>query len=190
MPGPYVAAVEHQGVCNAGEIQAFITACGDMYDAPACNAWLAANVASVDDAGTSCGNCIFAPMNNGGVWSDPSGGFRPNYPGCVQILDSANGAACATPYRDVRACEAVACEPCSKYPSGSPHPGFAAPRGGDCPTTSDGSVCAAYVSAFSSGCAADRAADGGGAFVTCSTGAAAGIWDPDYAFILSLICGS
>src|SRR5580658_9518736 len=79
----YVAAMAHQGQCTADAITAFITACGDMGTGTTCAAWQAANVAGATadggGVGNACGNCIFAPMNNGATWTDPEGNFLPNY---------------------------------------------------------------------------------------------------------------
>ena len=165
--------VPNQQVCGTQQIADFVTACGDQGTQAACNTWMAANMAGDAGAGTACGNCIMAPKNNGGVFTDVTGGyFAPNYGACLELLDKTNGAACATAYNNVTDCEGIACDSCTKGV-------------GACVNAADQGSCASYLSAANTACAADNA--DGGTFATCAP-------DPqgqngDYTFIISLICG-
>jgi hypothetical protein len=173
----YVAATANQGLCSATDISAFTAACGDSGSETACNTWQTANVKQEGGAGTACGNCIFAPMNNGGVWTDPEGYFEPNYGGCIQLTDATHGAACAAAFDAVSGCEGVACDACSGTDYSS------------CQSNVDGmgGGCSSFASTASSACMTDTA--DGGALSTCSPGAASMTQDPDFTYIIGLICG-
>jgi hypothetical protein len=179
MTPTFVAAVANQGVCSASDISAFLAACGSNGSQTACDNWQNANVMNVGmegGAGTACGNCIIAPMNNGGTWSDSNGFFQPNYGGCVQITDPTSaGTMCAGAVVNRLGCEGVACDSCTiyQYPS--------------CATSADSTGCGQYLSAYSSACMADLAA--GGALSTCRPGAGKNS-DIDFTYIVTLICGS
>jgi hypothetical protein len=174
----YVAATASQGLCSATDISAFTAACGDSGTSTTCGAWQTANVQQEGGAGTPCGNCIFAPMNNGGTWTDPEGFFEPNYGACIQLTDATNGAACAAAFNAISGCEAVGCDSCSSesdYES--------------CESSVDGTggSCASFASTATTACKTDLA--DGGALGTCSPGAASGTLNPDFTYIIGLICG-
>jgi hypothetical protein len=183
-PPAYVPAVAHQGVCTVDAVAAFVSACADTNDAAApCDAWRKMNVAGALDggAGTACGNCIFAPGNNGAVWVDPAGFVFPNYGACMQLTDSTNGTLCATAYNNYNACNGVACGYC---------PTPSAPSG--VPDVNDLAACqsAALVGGCNSfdaklnACAPDFQLDGGAFFVCSPTGGS-----EDWSYIATLICG-
>jgi hypothetical protein len=174
----YVPAVANQGACTAGEITAFINVCGDNYDPNMCGRWLSFNISTDAGAGTACGDCIFASNNAGGTWSDPNGIFNPNYAGCIQLVDSAHGAACAAALNNANACDGVACDfPCMMATNTAYY---------DCLTAAAGGECMMYTSAAEGACTTDFA--DGGANDTCMPGKGMG-QNPDYQFILTLICG-
>jgi hypothetical protein len=172
----------HQGVCTAAAITAFVTACGDGSTNTSCGTWQAANVAGgeADGAGTgnACGNCIFAPMNNGATWTDPMMFFSPNYAACIQLTDTSGGAACAAAFNNAGGCEAVACDSC---------PGNGPNDFENCVVAADMGSCNSYATTEETACKTDFA--DGGAANTCSPGAATGKQDPDLTFIATLICG-
>jgi hypothetical protein len=175
-------------VCSPSDISAFITACGDNGGDPMCSTWLSANVAGEGGAGTACGNCIAAPAkNNGAVFVDvlrgANGGLNydalmPNYAACIQLLDPTNGPACAAAMDTYSMCDNLACDPCYNM---SQFEGMA------CDSTTP-SGCVSYSNTQTTACMTDMA--DGGAQDTCSPGQASGASDPDYQFILTLICGS
>jgi hypothetical protein len=181
----YVAAVVHQGTCTASAVSAFVTACGDTGTATTCAAWQAANVAggATDGGGTgnACGNCIFAPMNNGGVWTDPDNFFSPNYGACIQLTDATHGAACAAAFNDTAGCDGVACDNACP-PGDTSAADFQA-----CDSAANTGSCNSYAMAEVSGCSTDFA--DGGAAGTCSPGAATATLNPDLTYIATLICG-
>jgi hypothetical protein len=181
----YTNASEHQGVCSATDIGAFIAACGDNGMDSTCNPWIAANVAGEGGAGSACGNCIVTPANSGGAWVDVVAGLNqsglyPNYAGCLQILDPTNGPACGAAMNAASACESVACDAC--YGNGNR-------QGAACDNTiqATGGECASYYNTANSACMADFAM--GGANDMCTPGMG-NTTDPDWQFILTLICGS
>lgn len=182
--GAYVAATAHQGACNTSQINAFITACGDNGTATSCDAWQTANVAGDNGgggAGTNCGNCIFAPQNNGATWTDPDGFFEPNYGACIQLTDTTHGTACATALENASGCEGVACD--NACPANDSNPAdFEA-----CINAADNGSCHTYATNEDSACATDFA--DGGAVSTCSPGAASNTLNPDFQYITTLICG-
>jgi hypothetical protein len=170
---PYVAAVGNLGVCATGDVSAFVTACGVNGSQTTCDNWQNTNLASDAGPGTACGNCIFAPMNNGGTWTDVNGYFLPNYAGCIQLTDpSSAGTACATALDDRQGCEGLACDMCTS--------------GKACITAVDSAGCSQYVSAFDSSCTSELA--DGGAVPTCFPGGAANP-DLDLSYVVTLICG-
>jgi hypothetical protein len=172
-PPPYVGALPNQGDCTAVEISEFIAACGDGTSSTTCEGWAESNVDG--DAATRCGKCILAKDNNGGVWRDPKGYAYPNYAACIQITDPINGAACAAAYDHATACDGVACDMCS-----------AADFSG-CVQAAAAGECNSLVVAQEAACATDFA-DGGAAQI-CSPGAATMTRNPDYTYIITLICG-
>jgi len=178
----YATAVAHQGKCEASDIAAFVAVCGDNYGTGAgCTAWWIANVAGDAGTGTACGNCIAAPGNNGGSWSDPtsvqgSEAF-PNYGACIQLLDPTNGPACAAALDNISACEGLQCDDC---PDGDTYTA--------CQATVDAAICSTYNTTWESACTTDDADGGVGS--TCSPGSASMAYDPDFTFIINLVCGS
>jgi hypothetical protein len=117
-------------------------------------------------------------MNNGGTWSDPLGIFYPNYAGCIQLLDSSGGAACAGALNNASACNGVACDfPCMMASNTEYF---------NCLTTATGGECMTYANTANSACMGDFA--DGGASATCTPGMGMA-QNPDFQFILTLICG-
>jgi hypothetical protein len=170
---PYVAAVGQQGVCAPGDVSAFVTACGNGGSQTMCDSWQNANVASDAGAGTACGNCIIAPMNNGGTWSDVNGYFLPNYGGCIQLTDTTSaGTMCATALDNQQGCEGLACDTCSRTSFQS------------CLMSADSTGCSQYITAASSACTSDVV--DGGAIGTCISSN----FDRDLSYVVTLICGS
>jgi len=181
----YVAAVAHQGACASTDISAFITAC---VTAPSgCQAWLAANVAGAEadggGAGTTCGNCIFAPQNNGGVWLDPNFYFGPNYAGCIQLTDPTNGTACATAWNNLNGCDGNYCD--------IPYQMQGATQVQCCDQLVEGSggTCNSYSTAFTTACAPDLSPDAGAAAASCFPGTGSTAQQTDLTYIIGLICG-
>jgi hypothetical protein len=160
-------------VCSPTDVGAFVTACGSNGSQTACDNWQNANLASDAGPGTACGNCVIAPMNNGGTWSDVNGYFLPNYAGCIQLTDPTNGTMCATALNNRQGCEGLACDSCTSYQT--------------CVTSVDSTGCSQYTSAFRSACMSDLA--DGGAVATCAPGAASNNPDLDLSYIVTLICG-
>ncbi len=183
-PAAYTAAVPNQNLCTTTDITAFVGACGDSATPTSCNDWITSNVAGVADggAGTACGNCIVAPMNNGALWVDSLGGLSPNYGACVQLLDPSQGTACAGAYDDLAGCYGVACD--TACPANDP---TLTADIGACFTAAKMGSCMSYATAEKSACATDLA--DGGAVSTCSPGAATNQIDPDLTYIANLICG-
>jgi hypothetical protein len=182
-PMTYTNATAHQGVCAATDINNFIVACGDNGSETTCNTWQNANVAgSVDGgAGTTCGNCIFSPQNNGGTWTDPEMFFLPNYAACIQLTDPTNGLACAKAFDNISGCEGVACDFCMSESTTT------AEDSTDCINAANMGSCSTYETAEQTACATDLA--DGGAAQTCSPGGGV-TQNPDFTYIITLICGS
>jgi hypothetical protein len=178
-PMTFTAATAHQGECSPTDVSAFTTACGDMGSNSACEAWFTANVKGDGGAGTACGNCIAAPDNNGGAWLDPFGVPYPNYGACIALQDPTNGPTCAGAFNAFQGCLGFACDLC-----------MSTAEGNACVTTEEGTGggCASYLSTGQTDCKSDFA--DGGAFNTCSPGAASMTENPDYTYIITLICGS
>jgi hypothetical protein len=181
----YTNTTASPGACSATDIGAFVMACGDNGSDAMCNPWIAANVAGEGGAGTACGNCIVTPANNGGAWVDVvaglnQGGLYPNYAGCIQILDPTNGPACGAAMNTYSGCESVACDGCY---GNSNRQGMAC----DNTISATGGECASYYSTFQSACMVDMAM--GGANDKCTPAMGNG-FDPDWQFILTLVCGS
>jgi len=181
-PPAYVPSVAHQGACTSAEIADFVSACITSTSGAPCEAWQLMNLG--DGGATPCGDCIFAPDDNGGVWVDPGGGFFPNVAGCMQLEDPTNGPACAAAYNIISACNGVACDSrclgkgvCSELAECN-----------DCITASNEGSCNAYAISVGKDCAADYA--DGGALDLCSPGWAMGEQAPTYSLVIGLICGS
>ncbi len=174
-PQPYATATGHKGVCTAADISAFTAACGDNGSNAACQAYQTSNTG---DAGTACGNCIFDPTNAGATWVDQMGYFGPNYGACIQLLDPTNGAACATALDNLNDCLGFECDDCADSTTFQ-----------TCSQTVGGAggVCNSYVAPDQTKCATDLG--DGGVGNQCSPGAASGKQDPDWQFIINLICG-
>ncbi len=186
-PPGYTKTVPQPGVCTAAEITAFETACGDAYTASACDAWLTANIAPGDaGGGTACGNCIFTPTTvayQGAAYlacDDTSCVFDPNYEACVAIVDPTNGPACAAAWDPLQQCSGAQCGDC----------GTAATYG-TCSDTvaATGGACSQYASQFATGCATDLGDGGAPAIKHCTPGGGTTL-DPDWTFIINLVCGS
>jgi hypothetical protein len=173
----YVSATKHQGKCTSAQTTAFETACGDAGTVTTCSAWQTANVATDAGAGTACGNCILNPNNAGAAWSDPNGEFGPNYAGCIQLTDPKNGGpACAPALDNLDACEGLECDDCADSATYQ-----------TCATAVDGAICSSYLSTAQTACATDFA--DGGAATTCQPGGGTTA-NPDWTFIITLICGT
>jgi hypothetical protein len=181
-PMTYTATTVTAGVCAAADITAFETACGDSFSMTACDAWFAANVAGVMDggAGTACGNCMVPAADNGPVYIDPAGYIGPNYTACIQLTDPTNGPTCAPLYQAAVGCNDVGCDACTTDADYTKCLGIV-------DGTSGG--CASYISAATSPCMTDLG-DGGVASTMCSPGAATMKVDPNYTFIINLVCGT
>jgi hypothetical protein len=183
--------VEHQGVCSSSAITAFETACGDKSTQTSCQTWLTANTAGADGGGgTACGNCIL-PANATGTGgasfvtfdSMGNGYFGPNYPGCIQLLDKANGAKCAGAYYNLFSCLGLECNLCT----GTAGDGTAQdPEACEENDVATGAVCAGYLSPYQTDCMSDNA--DGGVADQCSPGGGT-TQDPDWTYIITLICG-
>jgi hypothetical protein len=181
-PPTYAVATGHQGLCTTEGIAAFVAECADPSDSgTSCANWQNTNVAGDGGSGTACGNCIFAPENNGAVWVDPGGLISPNYAGCIQLIDALNGTACAMAYNNYGACNGVACDYC-------PNPN--APS--DVTGVNDLEACTS--AALLGGCntfnaqldACNSDFEDGGALFTCSPSAGQA---QDWTYIATQICG-
>jgi hypothetical protein len=178
-PSAFVAATAHQGTCATADITAFIAACGDNQSATSCGTWQDANVAGVMSAaatGTACGNCIFPTANNGGAWVDESGEFVPNFGGCLQILDPAHGTACGTAFDNDFGCAQFACSSCTSDTINA------------CQTAANAGSCNSYQTTSLTECAPELGTDGAG--LACFPAGTSNLIDPDWSFIVNLICGS
>jgi hypothetical protein len=183
--------VAHQGVCAAADISAFEKACGDNATNATCMAWQTANVANGDaGAGTACGNCILTSnaAGTGGatlITFDSMGGgyFEPNYPGCIQILDTSGGSACAGAYYNLFSCLGLECNLCTGTAGDGTSEDPVACQNAD---VGAGGICASYLSPYQTKCATDNA--DGGVATQCSPGNGA-TFDPDWNLIIGLICG-
>jgi hypothetical protein len=194
---PYTATtwtnvVAHQGVCQATDISAFEEACGDNATQTTCDAWLTANLAGVDGGGgTACGNCILPAnaLGTGGASfvtfdSMMNGYFEPNYPACIQILDPTSGSACAGAYYNLFSCVGLECNDCT----GTAGDGTSEdPEACDLAVEGTGAICASYFGPYQTRCATDDA--DGGIADQCSPGGGTTL-DPDWSFIINLICGA
>jgi hypothetical protein len=168
--------------CTSADISAFITACISATSPTPCDDWQTANIAGVADgsAGTACGNCIFPADSMGDVTNagptyilPSSNKFAANYAGCVQVLDSTNGAACGLAYDNWTDCDDYACGACADSDFGG------------CQSYVDGTGQACATAYMSTQACTSDAADGG-AFNTCQTGVAA----TDFTTIINLFCGT
>jgi hypothetical protein len=171
-PAAYTNATEHQGVCGASATAAFVAACGSAGTPSTCDAWEAANVASDAGAGNACGNCVVAPLNNGGAWADPRGALSPNYGACVQILDPNGGSTCAAAFDDAIGCEGIACDTC---------PAATRPA---CVKATDMGSCSTFAGAKGIACAPLQSFLG-----MCQPSNVTGNPDDDLTFIVGLVCG-
>lgn len=177
IPEPYAAPKAHQGACDSTGIAAFITACASVaLNDPTCAAWLVSNVAGLEDgggAGTTCGNCIFAPDNNGGVHLDPNLELWPNYAGCVAIEDPKNGATCAPADQSFFDCVNQQCDDCATQSAAN-----------SCATAASQGICSSETTTADTNCQPDIV--DGGALNTCSSASLL----TDYQYIVQLICGN
>jgi hypothetical protein len=174
-------------VCSEADVSAFVAACGDLGTQSSCAAWQQLNTAGPDGGGgTACGNCILDRANTGasfvsqaipGQWRF----FGPNYGACIQILDPVSGGACAPDYDALEDCDDVQCSGCAYWAYsacaadanhvGTPYTGACAKQGLD----------------VESACAPDFV--DGGVANACMPGMGLNA-DPDWRFIIPLICGS
>jgi hypothetical protein len=184
--------------CTSADISGFISACiASTATNATCNTWQTNNLAGGMDgggAGTACGNCIFPSDSQGnatntgatytitiGTGANASSFFGPNYGGCVQLLDSTNGAACALAMDNLNNCESQACtfdglDQCSQ---------------------SDYDTCVTYVTGTGQGCntaynaqSACTADDAdGGAAQTCSPSGGTN-QTTDFTYIINQFCGT
>ena len=183
--------VPHQGVCSATDISTFEKACGDGATNTTCGAWQTANLPGADGGGgTACGNCIL-PSNSTGTGgasfvtfdSAMGGYFGPNYPGCIQIMDTTGGAACAGAYDNLFECLGLECNLCTGTAGDMTSQDPAACQTAD---VGAGGLCASYLSPYQTKCMADNA--DGGVAAKCNPGNGA-TQDPDWNLIIGLICG-
>jgi len=117
-------------------------------------------------------------MNNGGTWFDPVGNFGPNYAACIQLLDATHGAACAAAFNNANGCNGYACDTACMNASNNAYD--------NCLMAASTGACMQYAATETSACAADSV--DGGAEMTCAPGMG-NRQDPDFQFILTLICG-
>jgi hypothetical protein len=175
---PYATVTATPGVCGSDEIQAFVTACGDNQTQTSCMDWLSATDGGASDA---CGTCIegsSSNTSNGAIYFDVGGGLEPNYGACIQLTDTTHGAACGAAVNNVIDCVATACDMCADQTSYD-----------TCTTTeySSSGSCASYGSTESTACANDTG--DAGAIATCQPGGGTS-QDPDYTYIINLVCGT
>ena len=176
-PQAWTAPVVHAGACATADISAFLTACiATAATQATCDAWFNSNVATDAAAGTACGNCIFEPNNNGATWSDQFGYFSPNYGACIQLTDPTHGAACGPAYAGILDCEGYECDSCA---DGATYQ--------TCAQSVDGAICSQYVTTLQSACATDLA--DGGAGQVCFPSAGGSTNEPDFQYIINLMCG-
>jgi hypothetical protein len=186
--GPTYAPVKAEpGSCTAADISAFEAACGDQGSGSACDAWQTANTAGADGGGgTACGNCIFTPPNipwQGAAYVtyDSTGGtFGPNYEGCIQLVDPTNGPGCAAAWDPLQQCVGLQCDDCTTSATYGTCYDTVAGKGG---------ICASYYSPFSTACTTDLGADGGAPAIKECTPGGGTTQNPDWNFIINLICG-
>ena len=179
----YVPVTPNQAVCATADIAAFVKACGDGATQTTCGNWQAVNSAGGQadggGAGTACGNCILSQNGQNSAY------FGPNYPGCIQILDATNGAACAAAQANVDLCFGLECNLCTgTFGDGTaqdPQICDVAAAG------AAGDLCYSAYTSFQTKCATDDA--DGGIASQCSPGSATGKADPDWYFIIGLVCG-
>ena len=186
MPMAYAPVIPQKGACTAADISAFAAACGDQATSTSCDSWLTANLAGVDGGGgTTCGNCIIpaqAPTVQGAGYvtcdsRQQNCDFAPNYEGCVQLVDPTHGPACAAAWDSVSQCEGWQCDDCA---SSSDYTA--------CQTSVDQGICQSYEPPFKKACLTDLA-DGGAATTTCEPGGGT-TQNPDWTFIINLMCGA
>jgi len=113
-PPLYVPAGVDKGACTSAQIDAFFDAClaSSSTDAT-CSAGFGASAPAADIA---CGACLLTPQTTtswGPVVSYSVGTVSLNVAGCMEILGSANGLACARAYEAANACESYACANCT-----------------------------------------------------------------------------
>lgn len=181
-PVTYVPATTGTNECASGDISAFVTACVTGSNTQTtCPAWFAANVAGGEadggGAGNACGNCIAAPNNNGGIWSDPNGYFAPNYAGCIQLTDSTNGSTCAAAFNQANGCDGFYCDQCTDQNDYNA-------------CSAAATQCTSYNTASNTDCAADLSADAGTAVCFPSEASGASDQSADFTYIINLICGT
>ena len=194
----FTAPTKGQAKCQATDIQGFIAAClATGATNTTCNTWFTANsaLASADGGGgTACGNCLFDPNNpdvGGLYWSPTAGqsiGFAPNYGGCIALVDTTNGPACAAALDNFNFCDEWFCGDCASS---------ATTTSCESGQNAAGAACGAYSATYqgdggtgSSPCDTDLA-DGGIGNTTCSPSTVnndtTGV--DDFGFIANLICG-
>ncbi len=170
----YATVVQQKGACTATQISDFVTSCtSGSASGPNCDAF------QTSSGNTGCMACLFpsrdggASMNTGGVLLDATGTLivGGNTPGCIALVDPANGPACAAGLEPLFQCETVACGSADcRTASTSVYQ--------TCLDTSEKGACASQYAA-SSPCATEYT-DGGAAVGACAT-------DPQ---ILNVICGA
>jgi hypothetical protein len=113
-PPLYVPAGLDKGECTSAQMQSFYTACLSSTATDAtCGAGFGASAPAADVA---CGACLLTPESStswGPVVSYSVGTVSLNVAGCMEILGSTSGLACAKAYEAANACESYACENCS-----------------------------------------------------------------------------
>jgi hypothetical protein len=176
MPAPY----NHANVCSAGDISAFIAACGTSGSSTACSTWQT----NEGKSSPNCYDCVYSNQNamQLGVWiCDNTGTCALNSAGCVDVLTGevseekqANGSGSCGDLIDAdNACDAYACGNCV---------------GGQqtaCINSAGSTVCAMYHSAVATKtgpCAA--LVDASTVLGTCS-----GFTDTEYQAMTTAMCG-
>jgi hypothetical protein len=173
----YVPAGLDKGECTSAQIDAFYNAClaSSSTDAT-CSAGFGASAPAADVA---CGACLLTPQTStswGPVVSYTVGTVSLNVAGCMEILGSTSGLACARAYEAANACESYACANCTvtSSTSNADHQ--------QCVLAAAAGSCSSYESAAACG---DTEADGG-ATAVCFQGSD---FTSRFAVLAPIFCG-
>ncbi|HEX4517408.1 MAG TPA: hypothetical protein VH054_27875 [Polyangiaceae bacterium] len=181
MTAPYQKA----GACTAGDITAFVTACGAAGTEQTCDAWQNAEV----DAGPSCLDCTFSSStaSKWGVYvcDDNAGTCSFNTPGCLDVAlatvaqekQAGGSGSCGDLYNDAYDCESYACNSCVSQTDFD-----------SCLSSADDNECKQYADlAYSTTgtCAAANDPDASATINSCFNQN-----DTDLATMTALLCGA